>query len=94
MLELLAGLLLLKQKLYPLAFFVFTYLIASMFVAHRDISRYTLPIAPFALIAFEKVLVSREFKIVLGILAIAIYLYSQNYLLQNTAPVPDLSVYN
>ena len=93
-LELLAGLLLLKQKLYPLAFFLFTYLIASMFVAHRDISRYTLPIAPLAIIAFEKILVSREFKTVLGILALAIYLYVQNYLLQNTAPIPDLSVFD
>lgn len=93
-LGLLAGLLLIKQKLMPLAFFVLTYLFAAFFVAHRDISRYTLPIVPFAIIAFEKVLVSREFKIVLGILAIAIYLYSQNFILQNTAPIPDLSIYN
>lgn len=93
-LGLLAGLLLWKQKLYPMAFFVLTYLAASMFVVHRDISRYTLPIAPFALIAFEKVLTSKEFKIVLVILSLAIYLYSQNFILQNTAPVPDLSVFN
>jgi hypothetical protein len=91
---LLAGLLLIKQKLYPLAFFVFTYLVASMFVAHRDLSRYTLPIAPFVLIAFEKLLVSKEFKIVLAILTIAIYLYSQNYIINNVAPVADLSIYN
>lgn len=90
----LGGLLLLKQKLLPLAFFVLTYLTASIFVAHRDISRYTLPIAPFVIIAFEKILVSKEFKIVLAILLVAIYLYSQNFILQNVAPVPDLSIYN
>lgn len=90
----LAGLLLIRQKLFPLAFFVLTYLGASLLVAHRDISRYILPIFPFALIAFEKILVSKEFRIVLIILALAIYLYSQNFLLQNTAPVADLSVYN
>lgn len=90
----LAGLLLIKQRLFPFAFFVLTYVVASMFVAHRDISRYTLPIAPFVIIAFQHILVSKEFKIVLAILALALYLYSQNYILQNTAPVPDLSVYN
>ncbi len=90
----LGGLLLLKQRLFPLAFLVFTYLTASIFVAHRDLSRYTLPIAPFVIIAFEKILVSREFKIVLAILLVAIYLYSQNFILQNVAPVPDLSIYN
>ena len=93
-LEFLAGFLLLKRKLYIMAFFVFTYTAFSTLVAHRDISRYTLPVVPFAIIAFEKVLVSREFKIVLVILALAIYLYSQNFILENTAPVQNLSVFN
>lgn len=90
----LAGLLLIKQKLYPLAFFVLTYIAASMFVTHRDLSRYTLPIAPLTLIAFEKILVSKEFKIVLIILMLALYFYSQNFILSNTAPAPDLNYYN
>jgi len=89
----LGGLLLLKQKLYPLAFFVLTYLLASIFVAHRDISRYTLPIFPFILIAFEKVLVSKEFKIVLAILSLAIYLYAQNFLIVNTVSIADWTAY-
>lgn len=93
-LGLLGGLFLLKQKLYPLAFFVLTYLGASFFVAHRDISRYVLPIFPFVLIAFEKVLTSREFKIIALILALAIYLYAQNFILANTAPIPNLEVFN
>ena len=91
---LLGGFLLLKQKMYPIAFFVLTYITASMFVAHRDISRYTLPLAPFVIIAFEKVLVSKEFKIILAILALVLYFYSQNFILANIAPVPDLSIYN
>lgn len=88
------GLLLFKQKLYPLAFFVLVYLGASSLVAHRDISRYILPIFPFVLIAFEKVLVSKEFKIVMIIVAFAIYFYAQNFLLTNTAPVPNLEIFN
>lgn len=91
---LLGGLLLIKQKLYPMAFFVLTYITASLFVAHRDISRYILPIFPFILIAFEKILTSKEFKIVLGILLLGIYLYAQNYILANTAPYPNLKYFN
>ncbi len=93
-LELLAGLLLIKQKLAPLGFFVLTFVTAAIFVAHRDISRYTIPIIPFVLIAFERVLTSKEFRIVLIILALGLYLYSQNYILNNFAPVADLSLYN
>ena len=90
----LASIMLLKQKLYVFAFFVLTYLTASTFIAHRDISRYLLPITPFVLIDFEKVLVSKEFKIILPIIALAIYLYAQNFILQNTAPIPNLQLYN
>lgn len=90
----LGGVILLKQKLYPLAFFVLTYISASIFVAHRDISRYVLPIFPFVVIAFEKVLTSREFKIILPIILLAIYLYAQNFILANVAPIPNLILYN
>lgn len=90
----LGGITLWKKKLYPLSFFVLTYLVASISVAHRDISRYLLPIFPFVLIAFEKVLTSKEFRIVLAVVGLAIYLYAQNYLLANTAPFPDPQLFN
>jgi hypothetical protein len=91
---LMGGIYLWKKKLYPLAFFVFTYIIASMFIAHRDISRYVLPIFPFVLIAFEKLLTSKEFRVVLIILGLAIYLYSQNFLIENVAPYPNIELFN
>lgn len=90
----LGGILLLKQKLYPLGFFVLTFMIAGISIAHRDISRYLLPIFPFVIIAYEKVLTSKEFKIVFAILALGIYLYSQNFILNNTAPFPNLELFN
>lgn len=93
-LQFLAGLMLFKRKLYPLAFFVLTFFAASSLIAHRDISRYTLPIFPFTLIAFEKVITSQEFKIVLVILALAIYLYTQNFIINNIAPYPNLEFFN
>lgn len=90
----LGGIILIKQKLYPPAFFILIYLLAAVFVAHRDISRYLLPISPFVLIAFEKVLTSREFKIILPFILVAIYLYAQNFILNNTAPVANLQLFN
>lgn len=90
----LGGILLLKQKLYIPAFFVMTYLAAGALIAHRDISRYLLPVFPFVLIAFEKILTSREFKIILPIIAAAIYLYAQNFILGNTAPVANPVLFN
>lgn len=90
----LGGTTLLKKRLYPMAFFVLTYLIASIFVAHRDISRYILPVAPFILIAFEKILTSKEFKIILPLIALATYLYTQNFIIENTAPIPNPFMFN
>jgi hypothetical protein len=83
-----------KKKLLPMAFFALIYLLATSFVAHRDISRYALPIYPFLIIAFEKVLTSKEFRIVLVIVGMAIYLYAQNFLIHNTAPYPNLEAFN
>lgn len=83
-----------KQKLYPLAFFVLIYLLATIFVTHRDISRYAAPIFPFLIIAFEKILTTKEFKIVTLIIALAIYLYTQNFLLNNTGPYPNVGWFN
>ncbi len=90
----LGGVVFWKRQLYPLSFFVLTYLAGATLVVHRDISRYILPISPFILIAFEKVLTSKEFKIIIPIILIVIYLYSQNFILQNTAPIPNLQLYN
>lgn len=83
-----------KKQFYLIAFFVLIYLTASVFVAHRDVSRYVLPIFPFVLIGFEKVLTSKEFKIIIPIILFAIYLYAQNFILANTAPIPNLEIYN
>ncbi|OGD86619.1 hypothetical protein A2Z23_01085 [Candidatus Curtissbacteria bacterium RBG_16_39_7] len=83
--------LLFKKKLYDMAIFVSLYLLASFFVAHLDITRYLIPTYAFVIIALENWLVSREFKIVLLILLIPIYLFSQNFILGNTAPIADFS---
>lgn len=90
----LAGIMLLKRGLQSLGVFVLTFMVAAILIAHRDISRYIAPVFPFALIAYEKTLTSKEFKIVLAIVLLGIYLYSQNYILNNTAPYPNLELFN
>lgn len=70
----LAGIMLIKRGLKPIGIFVLTFMTAAILIAHRDISRYIAPIFPFALIAYEKALTSKEFKIVLAIVLLGIYL--------------------
>ncbi|MCS7092582.1 MAG: glycosyltransferase family 39 protein [Patescibacteria group bacterium] len=77
-----------EEKLYC---FYAVFLISLFFVAHRDILRYGLPIAPLALIAFHETLTKKEFKIIFGILLLPIYLYALTYISQNTMPITNWS---
>ena len=78
-----------KQKRYDLAIFTMIFFAATFFVAHRDISRYSLPMLPFLLIAFEPILVKKEFKIAFGVIAIPVFLYALNFIASNTTPLAD-----
>jgi hypothetical protein len=69
---------------FPLVFFA-----ASILVDHRDLSRYMLPIWPFAVISFERLFTSKKFIITMLILLPAIYLYAMNFMLYNILPVSD-----
>jgi hypothetical protein len=82
---------LVKQKQILLASFVGVFFLSLLFVAHRDIARYSLPITPFLLIAFSKLLTSREFKFVLVLLIIPIYLFSIAFITNNVTPIGDWS---
>lgn len=84
---------LVKQKLYDLACFAGVFFGATLFVAHRDLARYSLPLVPFALIAFDKLIQKKEFKIALLIILPAIYFYAINFIGGNTAPVADWTPY-
>ncbi len=85
--------LLFKQKLYDLTAFAGVFFGATLFVAHRDLARYSLPLVPFALIAFDKFIQKKEFKIALLIILPAIYLYALNFISGNIAPIADWAPY-
>jgi len=72
-------------------YFSLVFLVATTFVQHRDISRYALPLWPFACIALEKLFTSKKFLIALLIILPALYLYAWNFCLQNIVPISDWS---
>ena len=73
---------------FPLVFFT-----ATVFVEHRDIARYSLPIWPFACIAFEKFFTSKKFLLAALIILPAIFMYTWNFLQYNIMPIADWTAY-
>lgn len=78
-----------KQKRYDLGIFAAVFYYTILFISHRDISRYSLPMMPFILIAFDKFLVKKEFKIAFWIILLPIYLYAVNFIAGNTLGIAD-----
>ena len=80
---------LIKQKAGILAWYVGIFFVSTLFVSHRDLMRYSLPIVPFLYVAFSEVLTSREFKIAAAVIAVPIYLFSLAYISQNVMPISN-----
>ncbi len=78
-----------KQKSGVLAWFTAIFFTSILFVSHRDIIRYSLPIIPFLIIAFSKTIIKKEFKIVMIVLIVPIYLFSLAYISQNVMQISD-----
>jgi len=90
----LSSVVLLKESKYrSFYYFGLVFLTATIFVQHRDISRYSLPLWPLACIAFEKHFTSKKFLIVFLVLLPAIYLYAWNFALFNVLPISDWKPY-
>lgn len=82
-----------KYKFDIIAIYSLVFLIATLLVAHRDISRYISPIYPFLLLAYQKTLNKKSIKIVLLLLIPAIILFAINFICGNTAPISDWTNY-
>lgn len=83
--------LLFRKKLYAMGIFTAIYFTASLFVAHLDITRYLIPTAPFIIIGMEGWLTTKEFKWIFIFMLIPIYLFVQNFIIGNTAPITDFA---
>lgn len=78
---------LVKNEKTVITWFVIVFFITTLFVSHRDIIRYSLPIVPFVILSFRETLLKKEFKYILLFLAIPIYLFSLAYMSQNIMPI-------
>lgn len=82
-----------NSKYRSFFYFGLVFFIATIFVQHRDISRYSLPLWPLALIAFEKFFTSKKFLIIFLILISAIFMYAWNFLPYNVMPISDWAAF-
>ncbi len=70
-------------------YYSLVYFISLLFVAHRDLLRYALPITPLLILAFKDLINSKEFKIALGVAIIPIYLFALAFISQNAMPISN-----
>ncbi len=78
-----------KKDMGAAAWFSAVFLVSIIFVSHRDIVRYSLPILPFLLASYSNVITSKEFKYVFVALILPIYLFSLSYISNNVMPISD-----
>lgn len=80
---------LIEKRQYLYAWFVGVFFTSILFVSHRDIVRYALPILPFLYVAFSETLIKKQFKFLFALLLIPIYLFSLSFISQNVMPISD-----
>ena len=80
---------LIKQKAGVLVWYVGIFFVSTLFVSHRDLMRYSLPLVPFLFVAFNEAMTKKEFKIAFVVIAIPIYLFSLAYISQNVMPISN-----
>lgn len=78
-----------RSKHRSFFYFSVVFFLATLFIQHRDISRYSLPLWPMALIAHEKFFTSRKFLIVFGVVLFGIFMYTWNFIIYNIMPIAD-----
>jgi len=78
-----------QKKEFELGIFGAIFFLLTLFIAHRDLMRYSLPLVPVLLVAFSDSLVKKELKIALIVIIIPIYLYSLAFISQNVMPIAN-----
>jgi Gpi18-like mannosyltransferase len=78
-----------RQRQYDLLSFVLIFFGSIIFVSHRDVSRYALPIAPFAIIAFREYILKKDFLAVFAFLLVPIFIFAVVFISSNTMPISN-----
>lgn len=82
-----------KYKKNIVFIFPFIFTLASVLVAHRDISRYLAPVYPFVFLAFGKKIAKPKVRLIFFLLIPAVILYAINFIIGNTAPITTWAPY-
>lgn len=82
-----------KYKFDIVAIFPLVFILATLLVAHRDISRYISPVYPFLFLAYAQFLNKKAIKVIMILLIPAIVLFGINFVCGNTAPISDWTNY-
>ncbi len=82
-----------RYKISPVIIYPIIFTVVSLFIAHRDISRYIAPVYPFLFVAFKKPLCSKTAKTIFPLILPAIILFVINFIAKNTAPIADWTPY-
>lgn len=71
------------KKFWRFGVISLTYFIPLIFLQHSDISRYAIPLLPFAFIAFSEIIEKKAFTLATLLMSPAIYLYAINFMDHN-----------
>lgn len=82
-----------KFKVDVLFIFPLIFTLATVLVAHRDISRYIAPVYPFVFLAFGKKIAKPKIRLIFFLLIPAVILYAINFIVGNTAPITTWAPY-
>ncbi len=83
------GIVNLAKKDATSAWFAGIFFFTTLFISHRDILRYTLPIIPFLLAGYSQYLTKKEFRYAFFIIIMPIYLFSLAFISKNVMPIAD-----
>jgi len=78
-----AALTMFRKKFWQFGVIALTFFVPLIFLHHTDISRYAIPLLPFAFIAYSEMLEKREFTLATLLMSPAIYLYAINFMDHN-----------
>lgn len=80
---------LIRQGRHELAFFAGIYFLSLLFVSHRDLIRYALPLVPLMYIAFSETVTKKPFRLAFLVIIIPIYLFSLAFISQSVMPISN-----
>ena len=82
-----------NKKLLPVLLWGIIYFAVILLVAHRDVARYSLPIAPVVLAGYGDKLAKSRYRWWILWIIIPVFLWGWNFVLHNIQPISDWSAF-